>query len=141
MTSRRFHAIALATILAAGTLPVLAQQAGTLSGKATDEAKQPYSDYTVQVRNAATGQIARTEPLNAQGLFAFTNLEMNQRYLVELFNVPEAKVVCTEGPYNLQTPSMPGKTDVNIDCGKKALWLLLAAPAIGVITARSPSGL
>jgi hypothetical protein len=131
----------LAAILAAGTLPVLAQQAGTLSGKATDEAKQPYSDYTVQVRNAATGQIARTEPLNAQGLFAFTNLEMNQRYLVELFNVPEAKVVCTEGPYTLQTPSMPGKTDVNIDCGKKALWLLLAAPAIGVITARSPSGL
>jgi hypothetical protein len=35
---------------------------------------------------------------------------------------------------------MPSKTDVNIDCGKKALWLLLAAPAIGLLAARSPSG-
>jgi hypothetical protein len=141
MISRRLLTLALTALLAAGSMPVLAQQAGTLGGKATDEAKQPYSDYTVQVRNAATGQIVRTEPLNATGLFTFANLEMNQRYLVELFKVSEAKVVCTEGPFNLQTPSMPTKTDVNIDCGKKALWLLLAAPAIGVLTARSPSGL
>jgi hypothetical protein len=140
MISKRFMALGLTTLLAVGSIPVLAQQAGTLGGKATDEAKQPYSDYTVQIRDAATGQIVQTQPLNATGQFTFSNLEMNQRLLVELFNVPKAEVVCTEGPFTLQTPAMPSKTDVNIDCGKKALWLLLAAPAIGLLAARSPSG-
>lgn len=141
MTSRRLLSFALAALLAVGSMPVLAQQAGTLAGKAIDEAKKPYSDYAVQIRNAATGQIVRTEPLNDTGLFTFASLELGQRYLVELFNVPDAKVVCTEGPFNLQTPSMPTKVDVNIDCGKPALWLLLAVPAVGLLATRSGSGL
>jgi len=141
MSSRRVLALTLATVLSLGWLPALAQQAGTLAGTAVDEAEQPYSDYAVQIRNVATGQIAQTTPLNATGQFNISNLELNQRYLVELLDVPEGKVVCTEGPYHLQPQAMASKTDIDIECGKKALWLLLAAPAIGLIAARSPSGL
>ncbi len=58
--------------MAVGMSPAFAAQAtGTIGGKATDEAKKPYTDYTVQLRDAGTGQIAATVPLDAQGLFSF----------------------------------------------------------------------
>jgi hypothetical protein len=131
----------LAALLAVGVSPAMAQQtAGIISGKATDEAKQPYSDYAVQLRDAATGQVVGTQPLNPQGQFSFSGVEMARRYLVELFNTKQNKVVCTEGPYVLSAATLPSKTDVNIDCGRApaALWLLAAgagaAAAIAVAT-------
>ena len=130
----------LAATIAVGISPAMAQQgAGIISGKATDEAKQPYSDYAVQLRDAASGAVVGTQPLNAQGQFSFSGAEMTRRYLVELFNTRENRVVCTEGPFVLST-GMPNKTDVNVDCGRSpaALWLLAAgagaAAAIAVAT-------
>ena len=140
MAPRRFLAAGLAAFLAVGVSPALAQQSnGSIAGKATDEARQPYSDYSVQLRDAASGQIAGTSPLTAQGQFTFTELQLSRRFLVELYSTKESKVVCTEGPYVLATGT-PNRTDVNIDCGKApaALWLLAAgagtAAAIAVTT-------
>jgi len=134
--------------MALGTVPAMAQQAaqttpagnGVIAGRATDEAKQPYSDYAVQLRDAATGRVVTAQPLNAQGQFGFSGLELSRRYLVELFNTRENKLVCTEGPYYLSSPTMVSKNDVNVDCGKApaALWLLVAgagtAGAIAIVT-------
>jgi hypothetical protein len=58
---------------------------------------------------------------------------------VELVQVKDKKIVCTEGPYAL-TAAIPGKDDVNISCGKvpAAIWLLAAgagaAAAVAVAT-------
>ena len=140
MATRRFLAAGLAALLTIGVSPALAQQAtGTIAGKATDEARQPYSDYSVQLRDAASGQIAGTAQLNGQGQFSFGDLQLSRRFLVELYNTRESKVVCTEGPYVL-APGATSRTDVNIDCGKApaALWLLAAgagtAAAIALAT-------
>jgi hypothetical protein len=131
MRTRRFMAAALAALMVSGVSPALAQQpaTGQLAGKASDEAKQPYSQYQVQLRDVATGQVVSTVPLSAQGLFSFPTVPLTQRYLVELFQTQQSRVVCTEGPYTL-TSSSASKTDVNIDCGASpAAWWLLAAGA------------
>jgi hypothetical protein len=140
MATRRFLAAGLAALLASGVSPALAQQStGTLAGKATDEARQPYSEYSVQLRDAATGTIEGTTPLTIQGQFSFSELPLSRRFLVELYSTKDSKVICTEGPYVLATGST-SKTDVNIDCGKApaALWLLAAgagtAAAIALTT-------
>lgn len=131
-------------LMAVGLTPAFAQQAnGVLSGTADDEANQPYSDYAVQLRDPANGQVAGTTPLTPQGRFVFQNVEAGRRLLVELYNTRENRVVCTEGPFVLAasaTAQNASKTDVNIDCGKvpAALWLLAAgagaAAAIAVAT-------
>jgi hypothetical protein len=137
--TRRILTLTLALAVALVPAALLAQSNGILSGKATDEAKKPYNNYTVQVRDAATGTVVTTGPLNDQGLFAFNNLALGKRYLVEL--VHQSKVVCTEGPFALASPNLVSKTDVNIDCGKPpaALWLLAAgagtAAVIAIVTA------
>jgi hypothetical protein len=138
MITRRVLAIVLMFFMAVGAAPMtMAQQAaGVLGGKATDEARQPYTDFSVQLRNPVTGQVVATQPLTDKGLFNFNNVELNQRMLVELVNQKQNKVVCTEGPFTLSAPALTNKTDVNIDCGKPpaALWLLVAgAGAAGAI--------
>jgi hypothetical protein len=140
MRTQRIVASILVVIIGLGAVPALAQQAaGTIAGKATDEAKQPYSDYAVQLRDVASGQVVNTLPLNVQGQFSFTGVALASRYLVELVQVKEKKIICTEGPYSLTT-TMTSKTDVNISCGKvpAALWLLAAgagaAAAVAVAT-------
>jgi hypothetical protein len=129
MAPQRFLAAGLAALLLAGGAPALAQQAnGTIAGKATDEAKKPYNDYSIRIRDAATGQIATTTKLEADGKFSANQLPVGARLLVELYQENNNRVVCTEGPYTL-APGSPNKNDVNIDCGKKpsAPWLLAAA--------------
>lgn len=140
LTTQRIVATALAVIMAVGTAPAFAQQAtGTVSGKATDEAKKPYSDYVVQLRDVASGQVASTKVLDDQGQFSFLGVGVPQTYLVELVKVKDKKIVCTEGPYPL-TLAVPSKLDVNVSCGKApaALWLLLAgagaATAVAIAT-------
>ena len=120
----------------------LAQQAnGIISGKASDQFKPRFTDYTVQVRNAATGQAVGAKPLNADGKFSFSGLALNQKYLVEIFLTKDNRLICTEGPYALATTQVTQRTNVTIDCGKTPaiLWLLVAAggtaSAVGLGTA------
>jgi hypothetical protein len=129
MVIRRAVAAALVGMLTAGALPVSAQQpvAGSISGKATDEAKKPYTNYAVQLRDAESGQLVNTIPLDTNGRFAFSNLELQKKFLVELLQVKDKKVVCTEGPFPLFS-NAANRSNVNIDCGAApaALWLLAA---------------
>jgi hypothetical protein len=128
MVIRRGVAAGLAALLTIGVAPAFAQQpTGSLSGKATDEAKKPYVNYAVQLRDAESGQLIGTTPLDAKGLFSFANLDLSRRFLVELYQVKDKKVICTEGPYPL-SPAAANRSNVNIDCGAApaALWLLAA---------------
>ena len=130
--------MALAASMTVGLSPAFAQQgAGSIGGKATDEAKAPFNRYTVQLRDAASGQVAAVEPLNPQGQFSFSNVEMARRYLVEL--VQGNRVLCTEGPFTLSAAN-PSRNNVVIECGRKqaSQWLLAAgagtAAAIALAT-------
>jgi hypothetical protein len=143
MATRKILAIALAAFMAVGVTPSFAQQTnGIISGTADDEANKPYSDYSVQLRDAATGQIVSTTSLNDQGRFSFESVGMSRRMLVELVNVKQKDVVCTEGPIVL-TPQGMSKTDVNIDCGMvpAAFWILAAgAGAAAAVALGEESG-
>jgi hypothetical protein len=140
MTIKRGLIGALAAVILVAASPASARQGiGALAGKATDEAKQPYSDYAVQLRDANSGLVVSTKTLDVQGQFSFLNLAIARTYLVELVQIKDKKIVCTEGPYNL-TASAARKLDVNISCGKvpAAIWLLAAgagaAAAVAVAT-------
>lgn len=141
--TRRLLIGGLAALLASG--PLAAQDAlGTISGRATDEARKPYTNFSVQLRDVATGQVAQTVPLTEQGLFAANQLPLSTRYLVELVDLRARKVVCSEGPYLLQAPTAITRPDVNIDCGiaPAALWLILAGAGTATtiaVTQASPS--
>jgi hypothetical protein len=136
--------VAAAVALAFSLASIAAQQPlGVLAGKATDEARTPYTDYAVQVRDATTGHVVQTVVLGLDGKFTFGKLLLTQPYLVELFHQKERRVICTEGPYTL-TASLPSKTDINITCGKvpAAFWILLAgagAAATVAVATRSVS--
>ena len=132
---RRVAAVALMAALTVGSAPALVraqgqgQGNGAVGGKATDEAKKPYSDYQVLLRDIATGQVVATVPLDPQGLFSFGSLGLSKKYLVELYHTQKNKIVCTEGPFSLSS-TMITKMDVNINCGTNpALWWILAAGA------------
>lgn len=131
-------AAAMALVVSVGVLPVAAQSqtaAGSLAGRATNEARRPYTNYIVQLRDAENAQIVGTVPLDASGRFQFTSLDLSRRFLVELYNVQARQLVCTEGPYRL-TADAAERNDVNIDCGAApaALWLLAASTgAVGAI--------
>ena len=133
---RRILVGALAIILAVGSAPAFAQQAvtGVVSGRATDEVKPPFEDYRVQLRSVQTGLVVTTEPLNSQGLFSFSGVPMAIPHVVELVNVADNDIVCTEGPFTLTSPNQTSRTNVNIQCGGSAAWLLLAAAGLpGVV--------
>jgi hypothetical protein len=142
MATRRILAAALTGFVAFGMSPVFAQQAqGVLAGRATDEAKQPYKDYAVQLRDAVSGLVINMVPLTPQGQFEFKTVPLSRKHLIEL--TKDNKVVCTEGPYGLDTAN-PSKTNVNIECNKSPsnLWLLTAAAgtvAAVAVTKRSTS--
>ena len=139
MVMRRVAAVALVASLTAGWTPALVQAQtpkgnGAIGGKATDEAKKPYTDYQVLLRDIRTGQVASTASLDPQGLFSFQSLDLNTKYLVELYHVQKNKIVCTEGPYQLSS-TMITKMDINVNCGTNpALWWILAAGA-GTVSA------
>jgi hypothetical protein len=126
--------LALASSSMSSVLLRAAQENGALAGKATDKAKQPYSDYVVRVRNVNNPAVIQTVPLTATGTFSFAGLALTQNYLVDLVNTKQNKVVCTEGPYALGS-SMMAKNDINIDCGRNPTAFLLAAGAGAAIIA------
>ena len=138
MKSNRIVAVAMACALASGAaqtaLFAAGQQTATIAGTAKDEAKKPYTDYSVRARNAAAGTVTPATPLNADGNFSLPDLS-SAKYLVELLRTEKdgkIKVVCTEGPFDLTQQML--KNDVVIDCGKvpAAWWLLGAAAAAGI---------
>jgi len=136
MRTRKTAALALAIAFGTGMTmqPVLragAQEQGNISGTAKKEAKKPYTDYTVRARNVQQGVIASTVQLDTAGNFALASIDP-ANYLVELLDA-KGKVVCTEGPFDLS--KQPGKSGVNIECGKPAAWWLLAAAGAAGITA------
>jgi hypothetical protein len=128
MLMRQLTALTLAIVLAcfAGPLAFAQQPSGRLAGTAKDEAKKPYSNYTVRAR-----AIAARADLDPTAKFVLPNLD-NGQYLVEL--VKANKVVCTEGPFTL-TATAPAKDNVNISCGVPNEYWLLAAAAAGVTAA------
>ena len=133
---RRFVSATLVAALAAGVAPHVLAQQGTISGRATSEARKPYANYTVQLVDISNRHVAGTVSLDPQGQFSFGGVPADKQYLVQLFSLRENRIVCTEGPYALVAPSQLSKTDVNIKCGKPAaLWLLAAAAAAGTSAA------
>jgi len=138
MSMHRSLALVLALSLTAGAASAWAQAAelqniGLIAGKATGEAKKPYSDYTVQLRDVSTGQRASSVPLGTDGRFSFSGVTLTKKYLIELYQVKNNKIVCTAGPYTLSAPSVISKTDVNINCGSNSAlrWLAIALVGAG----------
>ena len=132
---QRLLALSLTAAVLMTAVPMQADQnTGQLAGKATEEAKRPYSNYSVRARLASGGS-GNTVPLGADGRFAITGLSFPGDYLVELINNSAGNVVCTEGPFR------NAKGNINIDCGKThaAQWLtpVLAplAATLGVVQA------
>jgi hypothetical protein len=149
MSLQRSIALVLVCSLTAGAGSAFAQTAdaqkiGVIAGKASDEAKKPYADYVVQLRDVSTGQRASAVPLAADGRFSFSGVSLSRKYLVELYQVKQNRIVCTAGPYALAAPSTISKTDVNINCGTNpaVYWLVVAgagtalAVALGVRSAK-----
>ncbi len=133
--ARRFLAPSLVAAVLIAAVPMQADQnSGSLAGKATEEAKRPFSNYSVRARLASGGS-GNTVPLAGDGRFAITGLSFPGNYVVELINNADGNVVCTEGPFR------NAKGNINIDCGKSpsAQWLtpLLAplAATLGVVQA------
>ena len=60
-------------------------QAASLSGTASSNAGQTLANYTVQLRNLATGQLAGTTTSSSVGSFSFAGLEAGN-YAVEVVN-------------------------------------------------------
>ena len=129
---RRQLAAAVVAVSIAGTSLFAQQPNGLVSGTAKDEAKKPYTDYSVRARDVRQGQIAATTPLDIDGAFSLPNLGTSN-YLIELVN-KNGKVVCTEGPYDLEKLPNKMKAGVVIDCNKipMAWWLVGIASAAGV---------
>ena len=145
MATRRILALALVAGLSMGSwlgTRVSGQENGAIGGKATSEAKRPYSDYQVLLRDPSTGQVVRVVPLGTEAQFSFSGVTLSRRLLVELLNTKTNRIVCTEGPYTLTTAA-PVRNDVNINCGSTpaAWWLMLAgAGAVSGIALLEASG-
>lgn len=137
MRTRQTTALALAMTFAVGIISqpamLMAQGAGNISGTAKNEAKKPYSDYSVRARHVQLGTIAATIPVDPQGNFSIAGIDP-ANYLVELVDA-KGKVVCTEGPFDLTKMAQTTKAGVNIECGNPAAWWLLAAAGAAGITA------
>jgi hypothetical protein len=142
MTRRRLLAWTLAFTIALLPAMLLGQEAtGVIGGRAANQFAPHYLDYSVQLRDAATGKALAATPLDQDGRFSFPNLDLTRRYLVELVPAKSNSPVCTKGPFRLGPGTLAQKTDVTIECGEAPaiLWLLLAgagtASAVALSTA------
>jgi hypothetical protein len=78
--------IAMAVPAFSTAAPLRAQgQGASLSGTASSNAGQTLANYTVQLRNLATGQLAGTTTSGATGGFSFAGLQAGN-YAVEVVN-------------------------------------------------------
>ncbi|MFB3855237.1 MAG: hypothetical protein ACE148_15640 [Vicinamibacterales bacterium] len=136
MLMKKTVAVVLAMSLTALAFPsgLLAQSKGQILGTAKDEARKPYEDYQVRARVVGNEVIAATTGIDDKATFSLASL-VPGKYMIELYNLKEKKVVCTEGPVEL-TEAQLLKKDVEIDCGRLPVaWLLLAAAGAAGITA------
>lgn len=144
MSIRGVLALGLVVAFTATSVPTAAQSNGLLAGTAQNEAKTPYSNYRVDVRDVTSLQIVGTSPLDPQAKFSVPSLALGKKYQVELVKIEKdhTKIVCTEGPYTLST-TLLSKTDIDINCGTNpaAWWLAAAGGAAAAIAlgVRSPS--
>ena len=135
MRFRQVVAASLATLLAVGASPLLAQQQGSISGRATDEADSPYNEFTVRIVRPETGEIVSSQVLNAEGHFSIGSLPVEQELSVQLVDTAEDnELVCTEGPFTLSADAS-NIVNLNIECGHKAAALWIVAGAAGLVTA------
>jgi hypothetical protein len=93
---RRFVAIALSSALVLQAAPLVAATAaragaqapvatGAVNGTAQSSSGQLLQNYTVQLRNLQTGQLAATTNSNAAGSFSFAGLNPGN-YIIEVVN-------------------------------------------------------
>ncbi len=127
----------LAPLAAAG------RQNGIISGSASAEAKQPYTQYIIRARDVASNNIAQHTTLDAQAEFAVNGLAAGT-FMIELVkgaapNGQGGKVICTAGPFTLQDGAAQVndfmiKKGANVHCNRPvaAYWLLGAAAAAGI---------
>jgi hypothetical protein len=142
MTSRQLLVVTLAVLIVCLPTSSLAQvPKGAIAGHAGKQFGPRYADYTVQLRNVSSGQMVGSNVLDQDGKFSFSNLQLNQRYLVEVYQTMPSRLVCTEGPFTLDFYQKKQKTDVVVECGKPPAlaWLLVAgagtAAALSTTTA------
>jgi hypothetical protein len=84
----RFAAIALSSSIMLQVSPLAGQApagTGAITGTAQNAAGQTMPNYTVQVRNLQTGQLAGSTTSNAAGSFSFAGLNPGN-YIVEVVN-------------------------------------------------------
>lgn len=102
---------------------------GVLNGRARAGSKR-ITDYAVQLRDAETGKVLTTVPIDSEGVFVAKEVPVSKPYLLELVraNTKETPVVCTAGPYTVP-PDPKVKTNARLDCGRApaAFWVLAAA--------------
>ena len=129
MRAKYLLALPLVATLAFAGAPTLVadQNSGSLAGKASGEAKKPYSNYSVRARLESGGS-GNTVPLGPDGRFAITGLSFPGNYLVELINNADGNVVCTEGPFK------NAKGNIEINCGKVPVAMYLTPLAAGLAT-------
>ena len=125
--AKRFLVALVAGVVMTASPMLADQNSGLLAGKAGQEARRPYSNYSVRARLASGGS-GNTVPLGPDGRFAITGLNFPGNYLVELINNADGSVVCTEGPFR------NGKGNIQIRCGKapNSSWL---TPLVGGLAA------
>ena len=128
---RRIISASLAAILAVGVAPTSWRSRASSAVARPAKRASPIRITRCGWSTWRTASLSGTVPLDHKGVFAFASVEVDKQYLVQLFNVRENRIVCTEGPYPLR-PDQLNKNDVNINCGKPvALWLLTAVAAAG----------
>jgi len=129
MTNRLVRVLLACAIAVAPTVLLAQQATGVIAGHAGNQFAPNFTEYSVQVRDLATGKAVLIKPLDRDGRFAFDALALNRKYLVELYLAKTTKLVCTEGPFTLTPGPGAQRGNVTIECGKApaVLWLLAAA--------------
>ena len=145
MQTSRMLTLSLLATLALGALPTRSDaqtQTTTIRGSAKDEAKAPFTDFTVQARGIEGGRMSNSVGLDRDGTFELRGLPVS-KYMLELMN-RQGRVVCTEGPVEVNTTEPTLNVDIN--CRRvptKALLLgaLAAGGAVAGVTVGAPAGL
>ena len=127
----RLAAASLCVLLALGvpSMTAAGDLLGVLDGRVKADPKR-LTDYAVQLRDAQTGKLLKTVPVDAQGVFAAKDVPVGKPYLLELIraSAKNSPLVCTAGPYQV-SPDPKIKTNARLDCGRlpAAFWVLAAA--------------
>jgi hypothetical protein len=141
MSTRRILAIAMAVLLVGLPTSAAAQQQsviGSISGS-VDAKTMKAGSHTVRLRDVITGQVVKSGTLGPQGQFAFDQLPLGRKYMVELVDTTANKVVATQGPFTLSATASVVKTGVLVSSAASrvpaALWLIAAGAGTAVAVA------